>query len=456
MDYFHARVSHRPLATGTSVQMRKLLFVLTITATIHCATGGEPEAPAGQDTLTGTWGGLRERFAKRGITFSGEYTGEVLGNTTGGLRRGAEYTGFFEFAVELDTKELINWPGAKLHIGAIYPHGGNVAEKYTGDLAGLSNIESYDSLRLFEAWLEQKFLDDRVAIRIGFMAVDSDFALNDTAELFINSNFGSLPATGLNLPMPAWPFSAPGVLLRIEPTAQTHIQFAAYDGNPATGVLTDPTPGAASSNDFNKHNTRVALRGDEGAMLCAEIGWRTPEPAGGEKNAPLATSIKLGGTYHTDRFADTRDATLELASPRSHRGNSAIYFVAEQEIWREHDTEADGLTAFLRVAYAPPDRNYFRMTAETGLVYRGIFQSDARDALALGFAWLDISPRVAAAQRSIGAHPDDYEAVIELTYQHALTPWCSIQPDLQYIIHPGGSSAHDNALVVGLRTTITF
>lgn len=436
--------------------MRKYLFILAACTAIHSANGGEPEAPAGQDTLTGTWGGLRPRLAKGGITFSGEYTGEVLGNTTGGLRRGAEYTGLFDFCMCFDLGELIHWPSAQLHIGAIYPHGGNLAEKYTGDLGGLSNIESYDSLRLFETWLEQKFLENCVTIRAGLMAVDTSFALNDTAMLFINSSFGSLPATTLNIPMPAWPFSALGVLIRIEPSAQTCIQFAAYDGNPAPGTLTDPTPGAATSNDFNKHNTHVALRRDESTMICAEIAWRTAEPSKDKKNAPLATGLKFGGTYHTDDFADIRDSTLDAARPRTHHGNSSLYIVAEQEIWRKPDTDGDGIAAFLRAAHTPGDRNYIRNTLETGLAYRGIFLGDARDTLALGFALLDISPRVATAQRSIGARADDYEAVIELTYQRALTPWCSIQPDLQYIIHPGGGSEHDDALVIGLRTTITF
>ena len=35
----------------------------------------------------------------------------------------------------------------------------------------------------------------------------------------------------------------------------------------------------------------------------------------------------------------------------------------------------------------------------------------------------------------------DYESVLELTYQANLTPWDQVQPDLQYIIHPGGSPA---------------
>ena len=32
----------------------------------------------------------------------------------------------------------------------------------------------------------------------------------------------------------------------------------------------------------------------------------------------------------------------------------------------------------------------------------------------------------------------DYEAVIEVTYQARIVPGLAIQPDFQYIVHPGG------------------
>ena len=453
---FCARIQLSPLAKGASAQMRKLLFILVTGAAIHCACGGEPEAPCGQDTLTGTWGGLRPRLAEQGLTFSGSYIGEYLVNTRGGLRRGGEYSGLLELGFDVDFEKLACLHGASLHITSYYPHGGNIAQKFTGDLGDVSNIEAYDSFRVYEAWLEQKFLNDRAAIRVGLMGVDIDFAVIETSAIFNNSSFGAPAAVTLNLPIPSYPVSALGALLRIEPSKNSYFQIAAYDGNPAPGIFEDPTPGAATSNDLNKHNTRIALRHDEGAMFMAEIGWRTPKPDCHEKNAPLATSLKLGGSWHTDRFADIRDTTRGLPRPRSYRGNAAIYFIVEQDVWREPGTVNDGLTAFFRAAFAPADRNFFSTTAETGLAYRGIFQSDARDTLALGFEFLDISPRVAAAQRSIGVRTQDYEAIIELTYQRALTPWCSIQPDIQYVIHPGGSSELGNALVVGLRTTITF
>ncbi len=50
----------------------------------------------------------------------------------------------------------------------------------------------------------------------------------------------------------------------------------------------------------------------------------------------------------------------------------------------------------------------------------------------------------------------DYEAVLELTYRAQITPWFALQPDVQWIIHPGGSTAIDDALVIGLRAAVSF
>jgi porin len=60
----------------------------------------------------------------------------------------------------------------------------------------------------------------------------------------------------------------------------------------------------------------------------------------------------------------------------------------------------------------------------------------------------------------------NYEAVLELSYWAHIAPWWVLQPDLQLILHPGGHIAAappapatqpiPNALVLGLRSTVTF
>jgi porin len=55
------------------------------------------------------------------------------------------------------------------------------------------------------------------------------------------------------------------------------------------------------------------------------------------------------------------------------------------------------------------------------------------------------------------------ETFFEVTYQYQVTPAIQLQPDLQYVINPGGGVLNSNAsgtikneLVMGLRTNILF
>ena len=54
------------------------------------------------------------------------------------------------------------------------------------------------------------------------------------------------------------------------------------------------------------------------------------------------------------------------------------------------------------------------------------------------------------------------EAMIEMTYQAKLKPWWTLQPDLQYIIRPGGGllnpgdGLRPDAWVIVLRSALSF
>lgn len=47
------------------------------------------------------------------------------------------------------------------------------------------------------------------------------------------------------------------------------------------------------------------------------------------------------------------------------------------------------------------------------------------------------------------------ETVLELTYACQLAAWLAVQPDLQYVIRPGGLRAARNAWVLGLRIAVS-
>jgi porin len=486
-----AVITRKPTMTATMRDLHLGLAALTIVLSPVRATdeNGERKTEArglAQSLLTGDWGGSREILSDRGVTLTINYTTEAMANVSGGIRRGTVYNGLLELGMSADLEKLIGWTGGTLHLHTLYPHGTSLSENYLGDLGTATNLEFYDSYRLYEFWFEQNFFDERVSVRVGQLAADEEFWVSEYALLFINSGFGPPTALTANMPVPIYAIAAPGARLRVEPIKGFTIQFAAYDGNPAPGALGDFSPDAPHSNEFNHYGTHFALRGNEGALLAAEVGYRFNQPEiedatqarvqghtdvvdEGDGARGLAGSYKAGITYHTDTFSNIYDATLNASasslvndSVRGLDGNYVLSFIADQELFREHGSDSEGLGVFLRGTFAPRDRNFISHSIDGGFRYVGAITGRGEDELGLGVGYYRVSDRVARAVREVNraegmreAEPD-YELVIELTYNIHATPSISIQPDFQYIIHPGGSGSRENAVVFGLRASFAF
>ena len=85
-----------------------------------------------------------------------------------------------------------------------------LTNKAVHDFNTLSNIDAYDSVRLYEAWLQQEFWDRKFSIRLGQILADAEFFVSDYGALFINSSFGAIPLVSQNLVPPIFPVAAPG------------------------------------------------------------------------------------------------------------------------------------------------------------------------------------------------------------------------------------------------------
>lgn len=457
------------------------------------APGPSPKTPSlwQQDYAAGDWGGVRTQLLERGVVFTFTYAADGIGVVSGGIKRGVLYNGLLDLGTDIDLEKLVGWKGGHFHVNGLYPHGENGSANYVGDIGTFSNIEAYDTYRLYELWVEQDLFDGRFSLRAGQITLDSEFAVLDAyGGLFLQSGFGAPEAFSANLPLPVYPNATPGVRVRIEPVKGFAIQAAVFDGNVASALTPDRSPNAAPSTEFNRHGTQWALRRDEGALAVGEISYRinqVPEeelsatrtsadsrPLGSSATTAvpkrgLAGSYEAGFLYHTDDFADIYDATLSalgssLAPPKArNRGaNHAIYVNIEQEVWREPGSDTQGLGVFGHAAWMPPNRNFLAFSVEGGLHYRGALPGRDQDALGLGIAYIGISDQVAAAtidsnrRDQTSKKRPDFEATLELVYRYQAAPWFWIQPHAQYVVQPGGTAERGNALILGVRTNIAF
>jgi porin len=394
------------------------------------------ESGAERDHLTGDWFGAREALVKRGVHLQFGYIGEGLANVSGGRERGAAVEGLGELALELELDRLISfWPGATLRVSSLWLRGEGPTRRLAGDALAASNIDGYDSLRLYECWLQQSLFADRISIRAGSLLADKEFAGTDGGSLLINSAFGwpAFISGNVRNTGPAFYVAAPGVRARVALDDRSHFLCGVFDGDAFDSASGNPRVSASG--------THYTLNGRQGAFVLSELGrgW-----SHGPTNAPLAGAVKLGGWVHTGDFPDQRRAG------RRHDANFGLYASLEQQFWCARGGDRC-VGVFLRAGGSPPDRSACAFVIDGGIACTGVLPGRAADKLALGFIHADFSGTRSGYQAFAV-----YEQVVELTYVLAVRPWWNLQPDLQWISHPGGRAGAGHALLVGARSTVTF
>ncbi len=386
---------------------------------------------------------IRTVAEDRGLEVFGGYSAEVWGNTLGGAERGAVYTGLLDFGATLDLEKAAGWKGASVSTTWLWLSGRDASADLAGNFLTISNIAGFSTLRMLELWFEQEFLDGALSLRAGQLAADSEFVISDHAATFLNGTFGWPAFLSMNLPAggPGYPMGTLGVRLAWHPTEAFTLQAAVFQGN-------------VYDQNVNRHGFRWRLDGENGFLFLNEAQYRW--------NGPLPGQAKAGMWIQTGALAD-------VLAESTNSGNYGWYFIADQTLWREPEPLSDGknkpkasvlapqgLAAFTRLAFAPQNRNFLGFYLDAGLTYRGLLPGRDNDTLGLAFACAQLANTARENLDAEGANDASAEMVIELTYQAELTPWLTVQPDLQWIIQPGGTRNLPNALVIGGRATIAF
>lgn len=427
------------------------------------------------DYLLGDWNGVRTDLAKRGIDLEFFYIGSMPSNLDGGYKTGTVYQGAFLTTLGLRSEELLGYEGGNFFASTTWLNGTEeFSDQYIGDLNKVNLTDFDNDFRLWELWYSQDLLEDKLKLKAGIMSVDRDFIVpeyyNSIASInFLNQTF-FYPTLAFNLyeipgfptgnhSLPSTPFGALGFFTRYELTKDAYVQAAVYDGN----------------TDEEHHGTDVSLSGDQGALIYFETGYRWNKAA---ETPGLPGSLKVGGYYHTDEYSDVNEGTsyavanafgLAGVLPSEHTGNYGGYLLAEQYLWLETgkaDPAMQGALAFFRLSAAPEDRNLTSFGVDGGLVFKGLIPGRDWDTIGLGASYLEISNDISGAVRDVNTTYStdfkipDYEAVIELSYKAQMTAWWTLQPSLQWVLHPGGYTNLENqpsdALAFILQTTLRF
>ena len=433
------------------------------------------EERAFSDVRTGDWAGSRSALGAKGVSLGVTYTGEALGTLSGGAKQGTAFEGLVDIAVDVDLERLVGWRGATTHLRAFQIHtaGGENAADYAGSISDPSNIDALATTRLFTLWVQQDF-GPAGSIRIGQLAADDEFFISDTASGLINGTFGWGNNLAANLPGggPGYPLATPGVRGQVSVSDTLSLLGAVFSGDPAgSGCYRNDSD--ADPQACNRRGITFSFSG--GALWMGEAQILLNQ---GEEATGLAAAYKFGAWYHTGRFSDQRfglDAAgtrVSLADPAvvdvdTQDGNWGAYGVVDQTIWRGDETS---FSLFLRGGFSPSNRNLVSWYVDAGFGIKGAFPGRGEDTLTFGIAHTTMSGNLADLDRDVafisGApYPvRSGETVFELSYAMQLAPWWRVQPDVQYIVRPGGASPHPDdetrrmgdALLVGMRSEIAF
>lgn len=412
-------------------------------ATPVTAQQAQPTSAPDDSIATGWNDAIRAAFARRGVSYGVNYTGDYYQTASGGLSNGSSVNGLIEGYADLDLERMLGWKGGALHVNVYYLHGDGPSTKHVGNIFAVSNLEGLETFRLNELWFEQALLEDKLKIKFGAIAADTEFFVSDTAGALLNDAFGWAGVVASNMVQggPAYPLTAMGVRLQFDPTENLTVLAAVFNGSPSDPLAADPQAD-------NRHGTD--FRFGDSALMMVEGQFRY--------DVGLPGVVKLGGwrQFNDDIYAD-----LLTGAPID--GSHGLYAIVDQQIWKNDDDQA--VSVFGRVSGAPSRQNPMDFYFDTGVVFAGFVPGRPKDALAAGFGYGNISNRLVAAQIANGDPvTSSYEAVLEINYTATIGPGITVIPDFQYVWNPGGRIEDDNrpgqpiedAAIFGVRTKVSY
>jgi porin len=373
-------------------------------------------------TLTGDWFGARQKLADAGVSIGATLIAEGFDNFQGGIDTAhAMGATTFDLTATFDLQKLLNIANAQVYVDLEDHAFRNPSISMVGEFLTFDKLNSSPYLQFAELWYQQSWFDGVLRLKIGKVDANNEFSVIDNGAPFISDSSQVDPTI---LPMPTTPSSQPGANLFFTPANGYFASFGAYYSNQSDrfGDLVGDPAGA--------------LPARYGAFLIGETGFKWDALPG----LKYAGNVKLGawgdtGTFH--RFDGTEQD-----------GTGGVYAIFDQTVYQPLGEGANGRGIRMFATYGGTEThiNPIDEHVGAGVTLTGPIQSRSQDILGITAQYGQIS------QAAMVPYP--FELSMEAFYQIQLTGWAQIQPDLQYIIHPGGQFR--DALVATLRCTIQF
>lgn len=384
--------------------------------------------PAYGNTLFGDWGGRRESMRVAGYDWAIVYKLDLLGKVSSPDQKTYGLDNL-DIKLSLDGEKIAGLNGSSGFLYVLSNQGGKPVAQ--GDhSAGLDNIETPEganTTKLYQAWIQQTFLEERLSVLTGLYDLNSEFYATESSSMFIQPTYGigaELGDTGLNGPS-IFPTTSFGIRAKAQ-TAGYYLQAVVLDGVPG-----DPD---------NPHGTHVQFNKGDGALDVIEGAI----PLSAEQNAH-DNKLALGAWHYTARFDDLIDPTIKRIS-------HGCYAMIEKVLRYKPGGNEESINGFVRAGKTDGDTFQFDMSWSAGLVFSGPFAGRDQDHLGMAYA----QERNGEKWRVYSGNPTVFEKSIELTYRYQAMPGLVLQPVAQYLINHSGDPARDRIWWLGMRVEFSL
>jgi carbohydrate-selective porin OprB len=384
--------------------------------------------------LFGGWGGERSRLSERGVRFDFQYISDSLANFDSAQSDRFASWNRFRWTVDIDFGALAGMNDFYFHATSLWQGGGNLGT-YLGLLTTPSGMSSENTARLDSWWIEKRWLDERIAVRIGQFAGEDFYGAEHYAASFIFEPMGYALGNLFTDFESFDPPSTPAMEIRIVPIHFLYLKsmVAAEDREPFAHNPTGFVP---------------QVRG--GPVSVSEIGFTPGKNARSirafdnvEARKGYSGLYQFGASYNPGKFAVPASLT-----PKS--GNYLLYWMASQAVWRVDPKEARGLDATFAYDWSPPSVNRNNSMLTAGLRFNEPLPLPIHNTMSLGYVRNNLSAQFLPAGQSAWK----IEQGIEFNALLDVLPMVLLQPVVQYYANVGGRTGH--AVVLGFRTKVEF
>ena len=385
----------------------------------------------------------REALQAQGVTVDINYTSEDAANLSGGAKHSFAHAGQLGLGAQLDLEKLWGWPDTTAQIALSLRDGDNLNTRAgLGQQLHSQEVYGRGSIwRLGSLWLSKRWESAGLALKVGRMGVGEDFNTLDCMAM--NLTFcGSQPAMivgdyWLNGPASQW-----GAVMEFSPDEARYVRLGVYQVNPR---YTDEQGGGL----------RLAPSGTVGTLTPIELGWN------GNTNG-LSHHYAVGAWYSSAPRADAWQDVQGQAwvdsnlAPALRSGAYGAWLSVHRQLTHgNRSSDQAGLEVKFDAVGTDHRTGAVVGTAHAILIYRAPWATRPSDQLGLGVGATEINPR--ARQESGDERSSaNIEYTAEAFFAYHWHPGVVLQPVVQYVVHPGGRSSTPDALVVGLKTQLSF